>query len=439
MARPGRTVSLLPDCLAARLPGTLAEVEATACMAQRTPTLKKAADLVRPHGVGESAAVRWTLRRVQLVELCLALLRSLYPAQFAHVAPTLVAFGAALGTQAVLVRLRAVAAAQLGTLPAPLGFRASREKAVAPQNLRCNTRPDWTPRPHRRRWGKAALRRPPSRGESMNAHDADHARAVALFRYGVIAELLRLPPGSPERAEALRANARQDYAIPGSRRTRIAAQTLRDWLRLYDQGGFDGLHPKPCADRGSARRLPPPTEMRMLLVAAESISARDCAFVLLMRYSGLSIQDAATLARDRLDGTLLTLRRGKSGELVQVDLPAPVVTALASLPVDGPHFFWTGNSAPVTAAKLWRHRLRSVATAAKVANFHSHRLRDTFAVELLLAGVSMGDVSILLGHSSVQTTERYYAPWNRTRRDRLVRVVREAHGKDSLLDMLRPS
>ena len=181
------------------------------------------------------------------------------------------------------------------------------------------------------------------------------------------------------------------------------------------------------------------TEMRMLLVAAESISARDRAFVLLMRYSGLAIQDAATLARERLEGTLLTLRRGKSGELVQVDLPAPVVTALASLPVDGPHFFWTGKSAPATAAKLWRHRLRSVAAAAKVANFHSHRLRDTFAVELLLAGVLMEDVSVLLGHSSIQTTERYYAPWNRTRRDRLVRVVREAHGKDSLLDMLRPN
>lgn len=92
----------------------------------------------------------------------------------------------------------------------------------------------------------------------MNEHDADYARAVALFRYGVIAELLRLPPGSPERAEALRAKAQEEYAIPGSRRTRVAAQTLRDWLRLYDQGGFAALHPKPRADRGRARRLPPP-------------------------------------------------------------------------------------------------------------------------------------------------------------------------------------
>ena len=198
-----------------------------------------------------------------------------------------------------------------------------------------------------------------------------------------------------------------------------------------------------------ARRLRPPkgqaaptmplsaTEMRMLVLAAEAASQRDLAFVLLMRYSGLAIQDAATLARDRLDGTLLTLRRGKSGELVQVDLPEPVVEALGGLPADGRHYFWTGKSTPATAAKLWGRRLLSVAANAKVDNFRSHRLRDTFAVELLLAGVAMQDVSVLLGHSSIQTTERYYAPWNKSRRDRLVQVVREANGKDRLLGALR--
>lgn len=46
---------------------------------------------------------------------------------------TLVAFGPALGTRAVLVRLRTVAAAQLGTPPAPLGFRWLRKKAVDPK------------------------------------------------------------------------------------------------------------------------------------------------------------------------------------------------------------------------------------------------------------------------------------------------------------------
>ena len=88
----------------------------------------------------------------------------------------------------------------------------------------------------------------------MKEPDSKLARDVALFRHGVIAELLRLPP---ERAAALRAQAQATYEIPGSRRTRVAAQTIRDWLRLYARGGFDALHPKPRTDRGHARSLPP--------------------------------------------------------------------------------------------------------------------------------------------------------------------------------------
>ena len=51
----------------------------------------------------------------------------------------------------------------------------------------------------------------------------------------------------------------------------------------------------------------------------------------------------------------------------------------------------------------------------------------------------MEDVSVLLGHSSIRTTERFYAPWNKSRRDRLVRVVRETFGKNRLLELLRPT
>ena len=47
------------------------------------------------------------------------------------------------------------------------------------------------------------------------------------------------------------------------------------------------------------------------------------------------------------------------------------------------------------------------------------RLRDTFAVALLAQGVSIEDVCSLLGHGSIRTTERYYAPWDRRRRERL--------------------
>ena len=170
--------------------------------------------------------------------------------------------------------------------------------------------------------------------------------------------------------------------------------------------------------------------MRALVLAAGSVSGSVRAFVLLMRHSGLAIQDPATLARARLEGARLTLRRGKSGELVQMDLPDMVVEALAAVPREGPPCFWPGKSQPVTAAKLWARCLPAVGQEAQVAKFRSPCLRDLFAAELLLAGLPLADVSILRGHASIQTTEWRYPPRIRSRRDRLVRLVRKAHGRD---------
>jgi len=86
--------------------------------------------------------------------------------------------------------------------------------------------------------------------------DDDLRQAVALFRYGVIADLVHLPPGSPGITAQLQAKARADYIIPGSHRTRVAAETIRDWLKRYRRGGFDALLPKPRTDQGKPRRLP---------------------------------------------------------------------------------------------------------------------------------------------------------------------------------------
>ena len=100
--------------------------------------------------------------------------------------------------------------------------------------------------------------------------------------------------------------------------------------------------------------------------------------------------------RERGTGNLRTAAagRGRAGELGTG--PAPL--------------FWTGSSNPRTVANYWRQRLARIAEKAGVEDFRTHRLRDTFATELLLADVSMEDVSVLLGDSSVQTTELYGDP-----------------------------
>ena len=88
-------------------------------------------------------------------------------------------------------------------------------------------------------------------------NDTDHPHTVALFRYGLIADLVQLPPGSKGLYALIDQKADRQYTIPGSTRTRVAPETIRDWLKRYRRGGFDALLPKPRADRGRSRSLPP--------------------------------------------------------------------------------------------------------------------------------------------------------------------------------------
>jgi integrase/recombinase XerD len=61
---------------------------------------------------------------------------------------------------------------------------------------------------------------------------------------------------------------------------------------------------------------------------------------------------------------------------------------------------------------------------------HAHRFRDTFAVDLLLAGILMERVSVLLGHDSLRVTEKHYAPWVRLRQLQLESDLATAWSRD---------
>ena len=103
----------------------------------------------------------------------------------------------------------------------------------------------------------------------MNHPDEELRKAVALFRYGLIADVLRVPLGSREIRRTLREKAQRSYTIPGTRRTRVAVETMRDWLSLYRTGGFDALYPKTRADRGQPRRLPPEVAEQLVSLKSE--------------------------------------------------------------------------------------------------------------------------------------------------------------------------
>ena len=154
-------------------------------------------------------------------------------------------------------------------------------------------------------------------------------------------------------------------------------------------------------------------------------SRRLRALVLLLRYSGMRIGDAVTLAGDRITGNKLFLYTAKTGFPVWCPLPDFVEKALnAGSRTNQKHFFWTGASKPKSAIGDWQRGLKKLFKLAGVRDGHAHRFRDIFAVELLLAGVPLERVSVLLGHSSLKVTEKYYTPWVRGRQDQLEADVR---------------
>jgi hypothetical protein len=117
-----RTFSLLPDCLAARLPGTLEEVERVVATAEQAKSLEAAADALRPD-IELPGAVRWVRRRVKAVHGVLTTLLGLLPERFAGAVASVLGLRAHLGVTSVLPALREIAAPFLAVLTPPLGLR----------------------------------------------------------------------------------------------------------------------------------------------------------------------------------------------------------------------------------------------------------------------------------------------------------------------------
>jgi site-specific recombinase XerD len=154
----------------------------------------------------------------------------------------------------------------------------------------------------------------------------------------------------------------------------------------------------------------------------------------LMRWSGLAIMDALTLRRDELlhdsakDIYRVVTQRTKTGTHVTVPIPPDVARELLAAPnTNAVYFFWSGEGSKKSVTGNWGKRFIVPAfEAAKIdseGHMRSHRLRDTFAVDLLEKGVPLEEVSKLLGHESIKTTEKHYAKWVKGRQDRLDALV----------------
>lgn len=243
--------------------------------------------------------------------------------------------------------------------------------------------------------------------------------------------------------------------IYGSSNTRVAVRArLRTFLRqCFEYRWIDRIPSVPRVEADEQPTMPLTNEEYDRLLDAIHIAnprrwdgkistqgltaptrARIHALFQLMRWSGLSIRDAVTLKRSEIQHDeakrifRIVTARQKTGTHVSVPIPAKVAEEILAVANGNEQYiFWTGEGSAETIAKTWANRyVRPVFEAAKIpseGHMLSHRLRDTFAVDLLTRGVPLEDVSKLLGHTSIKTTERYYAKWVKSRQVRLDALV----------------
>lgn len=133
--------------------------------------------------------------------------------------------------------------------------------------------------------------------------------------------------------------------------------------------------------------------VQRLAAGADSAQVRDA--ILLASMSGLRRGELLRLKPSSLvDGTLM-IHLTKSGVPRLVPLPPPAVEiAKRCLP-------WT-----ITPDQL-RYGFERARVRANLTHVRFHDLRHTYASWLLSSGVALSVVRDLLGHASIQTTDRY--------------------------------
>jgi len=215
-----------------------------------------------------------------------------------------------------------------------------------------------------------------------------------------------------------------------SRSRKTVADTcsyLRAFLRFLHMTGQVGQDwaTHVCAPHVSVQERPPRAlpwaDVRRLLAAipqTEPPGKRDFAMLLLLATYGLGAAEILALRLEDIDwkANILSVRRPKTGTLIELPLLPPVARALASYlqkerpPTATRHVFVRANMPyqPCTSSAI-RYRIRHYARQAGLTAsvIGAHAFRHSHATRQVDAGTSLKMVGDILGHRRPSSTSVY--------------------------------
>ena len=214
-------------------------------------------------------------------------------------------------------------------------------------------------------------------------------------------------PATP--ATANKALAVLSSIMTWARQRGLAANQLADVPKLKDT---------------STHQPTPFTPKQIQQLADACTLERDRVLITTMAYTGIRWSEARALTWQDIDIAQRLVRINKA---IDVDgsitatktrrnrtaaILEPAVEALASFqqatsPTPGSLVFCSQNCTPLSGN--WYKRNRRRIEKATGITFTPHALRDTYASLLIAAGVDMAELTLWLGHSSIDVTLKHYA------------------------------
>lgn len=256
---------------------------------------------------------------------------------------------------------------------------------------------------------------------TLTAYRQDLAQFLTCLAAQEVVSVSAITPGH---VYGFLANLRQTGLRPASITRKAISVKL--WMRFLCRDDYRKDDPTQAVELGKLSQRLPTTlslpEIERLLTAPPSDSAegiRDRAMLEMMYGCGLRVSELVALKQDDVDLRAGLVRPfGKGGKERQVPLGDGVRETLSayltsSRPVllkakpPTPFLFVTRHGGPMTR----QHFLVLVKGYARQSGIHRtlspHVLRHSFATHLLSGGADLRAIQEMLGHASVQTTQRY--------------------------------